>query len=216
MFRLPLFAVRVLDLTSGRAGRYTARLLGDMGAEVIRIQPTARAEADARLDCNKYGCTLDVSRPAGRNAVLRLVNLSDIVVAESPDSLGLSFEELTQRNNRLIVVSLPVSDDVTSAVAAAGAAGLALWDRRRTGVGGRIDVAPPQPGSPSRGEPGGAMLEPVSTRNGTIEIAGPHWRLSESPAHIRLPAPEPSEHNAYVLRELLGLSDSEIAALSTR
>ncbi len=215
MFRLPLFAVRVLDLTSGRAGRYAARLLGDMGAEVIRIQSPG-STPDERLDCNKYGCTFDVSTERGRDLFQRLVDLSDIVIAESLDGLGLTFEEMTLRNERLIVVSLPVSDDAMSAVAVAGAAGLALWDSRRTGVGGRIDVAAPQPGSPSRGEPDGATLEPVSARNGTIEIPRPHWRLSESPAHIRLPAPALGEHNVYVLQELLGLSESEIAALSAR
>lgn len=212
MFRLPLFAVRALDLTSGRAGRYAARLLGDMGAEVIRIRPPG-GTPDERLDCNKYGCTFDVSTERGRDLFLRLVDLSDIVIAESGDP---AVNEWLQRNERLIVVSLPVSDDVASAVAAAAAAGLALWDRRRTGVGGRIDVTPPQPGSPSRREPDGATLEPVSARNGTVEIPGPHWRLSESPAHIRLPAPAEGEHNVYVLRELLGLSEDEIAALSAR
>ena len=40
--------------------------------------------------------------------------------------------------------------------------------------------------------------------------------MSESPAHIRLPAPALGEHNVYVLRELLGLSDDEIAALNAR
>jgi crotonobetainyl-CoA:carnitine CoA-transferase CaiB-like acyl-CoA transferase len=212
MFRLPLFAVRVLDLTSVRAGRYAARLLGDMGADVIRIQPPG-GTPDERLDCNKYGCTFDVSTERGRDLFLRLVDLSDIVIAESGDP---AVDEWLERNERLIAVSLPAGDDVTSAVAAAAAAGLALWDRRRTGVGGRIDVAPPPPGSPWRGEPDGATLEPVSTRNGVVEIARPHWRLSESPAHIRLPAPALGEHNVYVLRELLGLSDSEIAALSAR
>jgi crotonobetainyl-CoA:carnitine CoA-transferase CaiB-like acyl-CoA transferase len=212
MFRLPLFAVRVLDLTSGRAGRYAARLLGDMGAEVIRIQSPG-STPDERLDCNKYGCELDVSAERGRDLLLRLVDLSDVVIAESGDP---AVNEWLERNEGLIVVSMPVSDDAMSAVAAAGAAGLALWDRRRTGAGGRIDVAATQPGTPSRGEPDGATLEPVSTRNGTIEIAGPHWRLSESPAHIRLAAPGLGEHNVYVLRELLGLSDDEIAALSAR
>ena len=215
MFRLPLFAVRVLDLTFGRAGRYAARLLGDMGAEVIRIQ-TPGSTPDERLDCNKNGCTFDVSTERGRDLFLHLVDLSDIVITESLDGLGLAFEEMTLRNERLIVVSLPVSDDAMSAVAAAGAAGLALWDRRRTGVGGRIDVTPPQPGSPSRSEPGGATLEPVSARNGTKDIPCPHWRLSESPSNIRLPAPALGEHNLYVLGELLGLSESEIAALSAR
>jgi crotonobetainyl-CoA:carnitine CoA-transferase CaiB-like acyl-CoA transferase len=211
MFRLSLFAARVLDLTSGRAGRYAARLVGDMGAEVIRIQPPSRSEADAGLDCNKYGCTFDISTERGRDLFLRLVDLSDIVVVEQD---ALTVNEWMERNERLIVVSLPVSEDAFSAVAAAGAVGLALWDRRRTGVGGRIDIAPPQPGSLSHGEPDEATLEPVSTRNGTIEIPGPRWHLSESSAHIRLPAPEPGEHNAYVLRDLLGLSDDEIAALN--
>ncbi len=48
---------------------------------------------------------------------------------------------------------------------------------------------------------------------GTWDVEGPHWRLSESPAHIRLPAPAFGEHNGYVLGELLGLSGEEIAAL---
>jgi crotonobetainyl-CoA:carnitine CoA-transferase CaiB-like acyl-CoA transferase len=212
MFRLPLFAVRVLDLTAGRACRYAARLLGDMGAEVIRIQPPG-STPDERLDCNKYGCAFDVSTERGRDLFLRLVDLSDIVITESGNP---AVNEWMARNERLIVVSLPVSDDAMSAVAAAGAAGLALWDRRRTGVGGRIDVAPPPPGSPARGKPEEATLEPVSTQNGTIEIPRPHWRLSESPAHIRLPAPALGEHNLYVLRELLGMSDDEIATLNAR
>jgi crotonobetainyl-CoA:carnitine CoA-transferase CaiB-like acyl-CoA transferase len=48
---------------------------------------------------------------------------------------------------------------------------------------------------------------------GTWEIEGPHWRMSETPAHIRLPAPAFAEHNDYVFRELLGLSDEVIAQL---
>ena len=44
-------------------------------------------------------------------------------------------------------------------------------------------------------------------------MEGPHWRLSESPGHIRLPAPAFGEHNRYVLGELLGLSEEEMAAL---
>jgi crotonobetainyl-CoA:carnitine CoA-transferase CaiB-like acyl-CoA transferase len=219
MFRLPLLFVRALDLTTGRAGRYAARLIGDMGAEVIRIQPPGSAP-DERLDCNKYGCALDVSSPRGRDILLRLVDLSDIVVAESLDGRGLTFEELTLRNDRLIVLSIPPSDDAMSAIAAAGAIGLTLWDRRRSGVGGRIDVPPSQPGASdgahgaSDGAHGAATLEPVSTLRGVVEIPGPHWRMSESPAHIRLPAPALGEHNGYVLRELLGLSDGEIAALN--
>jgi crotonobetainyl-CoA:carnitine CoA-transferase CaiB-like acyl-CoA transferase len=48
---------------------------------------------------------------------------------------------------------------------------------------------------------------------GVWEVEGPHWRMSESPGHVRLPAPAFGEHNGYVLGELLGLSEEEIAAL---
>ncbi len=48
---------------------------------------------------------------------------------------------------------------------------------------------------------------------GVWEMEGPHWRMSESPGHIRLPAPAFGEHNRYVLGELLGLSQEEIEAL---
>jgi len=48
---------------------------------------------------------------------------------------------------------------------------------------------------------------------GVWDVEGPHWRFSESPAHVRLPAPAFGEHNGYVFRELLGLSAEEIAEL---
>ncbi len=48
---------------------------------------------------------------------------------------------------------------------------------------------------------------------GTWDVDGVPWRLSRSPAHIRLPAPRFGEHNDYVLRGLLGLSEEEVQEL---
>jgi crotonobetainyl-CoA:carnitine CoA-transferase CaiB-like acyl-CoA transferase len=48
---------------------------------------------------------------------------------------------------------------------------------------------------------------------GVWQVEGPHWRLSESPGHIRLPAPTFGEHNGYVLGDLLGLSADELETL---
>jgi len=49
---------------------------------------------------------------------------------------------------------------------------------------------------------------------GAWEMEGPHWRMSESPGHVRLPPPAFGEHNDYVFRHLLGLSDEEVASLA--
>jgi len=48
---------------------------------------------------------------------------------------------------------------------------------------------------------------------GTWDVDGVPWRLSRSPAHVRLPAPRSGEHNDYVLRGLLGLSEGEMRRL---
>jgi crotonobetainyl-CoA:carnitine CoA-transferase CaiB-like acyl-CoA transferase len=42
------------------------------------------------------------------------------------------------------------------------------------------------------------------------------WRLGMTPCHVRLPAPEPGQHNRYVLASLLGPSDQEFAALEEK
>jgi len=48
---------------------------------------------------------------------------------------------------------------------------------------------------------------------GEWDVEGPVWRMSRTPAHVRIPAPMFGEHNGWVLGELLGLSEGEIAAL---
>lgn len=131
MYRLPLFGLRVLDLTMAWAGPYTTRLLGDMGAEVIKIeaagswdllrsytgQPPSvervwdKAPYFNHLNRNKYGCALDISRPRGRELFLRLVSLSDVVIqnfrAEVMEKLDLPFEALRDANEKIIAVSMP-------------------------------------------------------------------------------------------------------------
>jgi crotonobetainyl-CoA:carnitine CoA-transferase CaiB-like acyl-CoA transferase len=58
------------------------------------------------------------------------------------------------------------------------------------------------------------FFEPVSHPvAGEWEMEGTPWRMSETPGHVRVPPPAFAEHNHYVLRELLGLSAEEVAAL---
>ncbi len=51
------------------------------------------------------------------------------------------------------------------------------------------------------------------TEAGTWDMDGPTWRMSRTPAHVRVPPPMFGEHNDWVLQDLLGLTEAEIAAL---
>ena len=104
--------LRVVDLTTG-AGRLTARLLADLGADVIRVD---RDDVDATdlhrlaFDANKRSVRLDPSNEADRQRLLRLISSAGILVEDGRpgnlDAVGLSEEILRQANPRLVVVSL--------------------------------------------------------------------------------------------------------------
>jgi len=59
----------------------------------------------------------------------------------------------------------------------------------------------------------GAWTEHTHPSAGTWEMEAPPWKLSRTPGHIRMPAPGFGQHNSYVLRDVLGLPEDEIAAL---
>jgi len=236
MRRLPLAAVRVLELGAAPAGACCARLLGDAGAEVIRVEPVASRDGPdeqrlyLHLNRNKLGCSLDLSHPLGRELLLRLAARSNVVVegfGGGRERLGLTDEAFRETHPDIIVASVggPEGEtgisvaDVADGTAAAAAVCAALLHHRRTGRGLRIDIS-------ARGTAQTAALpwdshsedrrlfEPVSLPDGQIEeMAGLPWRFSETPAHVRLPAPRRGEHNRYVFSDLLGLSSPETAEL---
>jgi crotonobetainyl-CoA:carnitine CoA-transferase CaiB-like acyl-CoA transferase len=108
-----LEGIRVLDFGRYIAGPYCATLLGDMGADVIRIEKVDGSEdrflspvtenGDGamfmQLARNKRGLTLNPMKPAGREIVKKLVATADVVVANlPPDTLkvmGLDYESLS-------------------------------------------------------------------------------------------------------------------------
>lgn len=206
MFKQVLYAIRVLDLAPGWPA-YTGRLLGDLGAEVIKVESPAgdplRGTANfERLNVNKYGCTLDVSNADGLAKLQRLAELADIVIAP-PDAVDLNALMAVKRS--LIGVSLPADAGVEQTVAAAAGVGVALWDRRRTGEGSRIDIAAAKATQRTLPNSGVAIREPVSTLSDEMQVESSPWRLSESATHIRLPAPALGQHNEYVFGVLLAV-----------
>ncbi len=118
-----LDGVRVLELGTLISGPFAGRLLGDMGAEVIKIElPTApdplRAWGQAELDGhhffwtvharNKKAVTLDLRTDRGRELFLELVDNSDIIVENfRPGTLekwNLGYDVLRERNKGIILV----------------------------------------------------------------------------------------------------------------
>ncbi|MEU5543103.1 CoA transferase [Streptomyces sioyaensis] len=117
----PLTGLRVLDLATLFAGPLAATLLGDFGAEVIKIEhphrpDPSRGHGPAKdgiglwwklLGRNKKAMTLDLSHPGGRDVLLRLAAGADAVIENfRPGTLerwGLGWEELSAVNPRLVL-----------------------------------------------------------------------------------------------------------------
>ncbi|MEM9565002.1 MAG: CoA transferase [Actinomycetota bacterium] len=115
---LPLEGIRVLDLSWVLAGPFATRLLGDLGADVVKVQTEERATLVNRPDFpyyqvwnrSKRSVTLDLKRPENLAVIRRLVESSDVLVenysAGVLERLGLGWDEVRSWNERLVYVSM--------------------------------------------------------------------------------------------------------------
>ena len=146
----PLTGVRVLDLSRVLAAPSCTQILGDLGADIVRVdnpwifptatrgifpRPTKEMIADiggiggAYPDAdpgerpwnrfglfnvharNKRSVTLDLRKERGREAFLRLVDVSDVMIENNSvdlmDRLGIGWDEIHTRNPQLIMVRMP-------------------------------------------------------------------------------------------------------------
>jgi crotonobetainyl-CoA:carnitine CoA-transferase CaiB-like acyl-CoA transferase len=111
-----LDGLRVLDLTRLLPGPFCTMLLGDLGADVIKIEepgggdPARSSPLFLQVNRNKRSLTLDLKATEGYALFLRLLDSADILVEGFRpgvmDRLGLGYPALAERNPRLIYASL--------------------------------------------------------------------------------------------------------------
>ena len=118
-----LAGIKVLDFGRYIAGPFCGALLGDYGAEVIRIErvdgsedrfvtPVTNNQEGAmflQLNRNKIGFTVNPTKEKGREIIEKLVKESDVVIANLPEdtlfSMGLDYERLSKINPKIVLTS---------------------------------------------------------------------------------------------------------------
>jgi crotonobetainyl-CoA:carnitine CoA-transferase CaiB-like acyl-CoA transferase len=118
-----LAGLRVLDVTQVMAGPFCTMLLGDLGADVIKLEPpggdTTRTMAGSRdaespgfwsINRNKRGIVVDLKDPRGQRIFRALAARSDVLVENGRpgalDALGLGYEEVHRESPALIYASI--------------------------------------------------------------------------------------------------------------
>jgi len=119
----PLEGIRVLDFTRVLAGPHAARMLCDLGAEVIKIEPpegdltrfgqprlNSLATYFIQQNVGKLNVSLDFSHARAVEIARQLVDVSDVVIENFRPGvmarLGLGYDELARRNSRLVYASI--------------------------------------------------------------------------------------------------------------
>lgn len=126
MMALPLSGIRVLDISQVMAGPFCCMLLGDMGADVIKIEPPRTGDSTRHsmgfrlkgedspgflaLNRNKRSIVLDLKDDKDREVLYALVKTADVVVENARPGvaarLGIAYDTLAAINPRLVYASI--------------------------------------------------------------------------------------------------------------
>ncbi len=176
---LPLEGLRVLDLTHALAGPYCTMLLGDLGADVIKVEPPGGDHARRwgppfidgesayflSVNRNKRSVVLDLKHGPAREAAVELALVSDVVVENhrprALGRLGLGAEELRARKPELIYASISGfgQDHPT----------LAGYDQIAQGTSGLMSITGAPDGPPTRaGVPVGDLMAGMFTAHAIL------------------------------------------------
>jgi len=120
----PLAGIKIVDLSIALTGPYAVALLGDQGADVIKVERPGFGDIGRYVGvsvnglsalaqmCNrgKRSLALDVHAPEGRELLLEIASSADVVVQNFRpgvvERLGISYDDVRARNDRVIYASL--------------------------------------------------------------------------------------------------------------
>ena len=121
----PLQGVRVVEITQFQNGPVCGRILGDMGADIIKVEPKTGDPARGFMaiigvqmgfkgrnfyfeycNRNKRGIVLDLKTPRGLEVFMKLIDRADVFLTNmaigTPERMGIGYDVLSARNPRLI------------------------------------------------------------------------------------------------------------------
>jgi crotonobetainyl-CoA:carnitine CoA-transferase CaiB-like acyl-CoA transferase len=225
---------RVLELADA-TGVYCGKLLADMGADVIKIEPPGgdptrhippfwgdTPEGDTPhpdqslfflyMNTSKRGVTLDITTSDGRAPFLRLAATADVVIETfAPgylDSLGLGYGTLKAANPRLVLTSIT---DLTSRYT--------VDEIYHEGQRRHLAFTPVNTAAAADDPQLAARKYSVEVEHsGTsaLRYPGAPYRHSETPWSITRAAPRVGEHNEEIYCGELGLTDGALRDLKQR
>jgi crotonobetainyl-CoA:carnitine CoA-transferase CaiB-like acyl-CoA transferase len=230
----PLAGIRVIDLTRVLAGPFCTQSLGDLGAEVLKIEPPGLGDETRHfppfvageshyflgINRNKKSLVIDLQQQAGADILRRLVADADILVENYRpgvmERLGLGYEKLAAINPRLIYCAIsgfglkgplrdkPSFDIVTQALSGA------------LSINGERGHMPVKLGIPLGDMVGGVRLIDISLHDGLIGMLGYFAQLAFITGED--PKPMGSSHPNIVPYGSFPASDGSIiiAVLSER
>ncbi|MEM4739262.1 MAG: CaiB/BaiF CoA-transferase family protein [Acidilobaceae archaeon] len=123
VFILYLGSFRVLDLTRSLAGPFATMILGDLGAEVIKVEPPGGDETrlwapfiDSEsvyflsINRNKVSIVIDLRTPEGRDILYRLARVSDVLIENFrsgvTEKLGIDYKTIRGINDHIVYCSI--------------------------------------------------------------------------------------------------------------
>src|SRR5437868_14207063 len=123
--REPLSGIRVLDLCRVVSGPFATMQLGDLGADIVKIEDPRQGDESRSygppflgsesayflsVNRNKRSCAIDLKSEHGRELIVRLASAADVAIENfrpgTLERLGLGYDLLSRENKRLILCSI--------------------------------------------------------------------------------------------------------------